>query len=60
MKKHENISLDLIRHSTSHLLAWAVKKLFPEAKLAIGPTIENGFYYDFDLGDKTFSPEDLK
>ncbi|HOH67660.1 MAG TPA: threonine--tRNA ligase, partial [bacterium] len=34
--------------------------LFPEAKLAIGPTIENGFYYDFDLGDKTFSPEDLK
>ncbi|HPW39426.1 MAG TPA: threonine--tRNA ligase, partial [bacterium] len=49
-----------IRHSTSHLLAWAVKKLFPEAKLAIGPTIENGFYYDFDLGDKTFSPEDLK
>ncbi len=47
-----------LRHSASHVLAQAVKRLFPEAKLAIGPAIENGFYYDFDL-DKGFSPEDL-
>lgn len=60
MKQNQNEKLDKIRHSTSHLLAWAVKELFPEAKLAIGPTIDDGFYYDFDLSDKTFSPEDLK
>ncbi|MCX8131089.1 MAG: threonine--tRNA ligase [Clostridia bacterium] len=47
------------RHTTSHILAQAVKRLYPEAKLAIGPSIENGFYYDFDL-DKTFSPEGLE
>ncbi len=47
-----------LRHSASHVLAQAVKRLFPEVKLAIGPAIENGFYYDFDL-DKGFSPEDL-
>ena len=46
------------RHSCSHLLAMAVKSLYPEAKLAIGPAIENGFYYDFDL-PAPFSPEDL-
>ena len=46
------------RHSCSHLLAMAVKSLYPEAKLAIGPAIENGFYYDFDL-PQPFSPEDL-
>ena len=46
------------RHTTSHILAQAVKRLFPEAKLAIGPAIENGFYYDIDL-DHVFSEEDL-
>ncbi|MDI6771580.1 MAG: threonine--tRNA ligase [bacterium] len=46
-------------HSTSHLMAQAVKQLFPEAKLAIGPPIEDGFYYDFDIG-RPFSPEDLE
>ena len=46
-------------HSASHLMAMAVKKLFPEAKLAIGPAIENGFYYDFDI-ETSFTPEDLK
>src|SRR3989344_6220461 len=51
--------LQAIRHSTSHVLAQAVLELFPDAKLAIGPAIEEGFYYDFDLGGKTFSPEDL-
>ena len=45
-------------HSSSHILAQAVKRLFPEAKLAIGPSIENGFYYDFDV-EKPFSEEDL-
>src|SRR6476619_7485786 len=39
--------LDVIRHSTAHLLAYAVKDLFPDAQVTIGPTIENGFYYDF-------------
>ncbi len=59
MKEKQNEKIDLIRHSTSHLLAYAVKELFPDVKFAIGPTIDDGFYYDFDLGDKTFSPEDL-
>lgn len=49
---------NILRHSASHVMAQAVKRLFPEAKLAIGPAVENGFYYDFDL-DKGFSPEDL-
>ncbi|HMB26150.1 MAG TPA: threonine--tRNA ligase [Patescibacteria group bacterium] len=52
--------LQNMRHSLSHVLAMAVLKLFPEAKLAIGPAIENGFYYDFDLGEKAFSKKDLK
>ena len=51
-------ALDIIRHSTSHLMAQAVKCLFPVAKVTIGPAIENGFYYDFDM-DTPFSPEDL-
>jgi threonyl-tRNA synthetase len=46
-------------HSTAHLLAQAVRELFPEAKLAIGPPIEDGFYYDFDIG-RPFTPEDLE
>lgn len=51
--------LQAIRHSTSHVLAQAVLELFPDAKLAIGPAIEEGFYYDFDLGGQTFSEDDL-
>src|SRR5574340_601840 len=50
--------LDLIRHSTAHLLAYAVKELFPEAQVTIGPVIENGFYYDFAYS-RPFTPEDL-
>ncbi|EMS69764.1 threonine--tRNA ligase [Ruminiclostridium cellobioparum] len=46
------------RHTASHVLAQAVKRLFPNVKLAIGPAIDNGFYYDFDI-EKNFSPEDL-
>ena len=52
-------ALDLLRHSTAHLLAQAVKRLFPDAKVGIGPTIEDGFYYDF-LVEKAFTPEDLE
>ncbi|MCF8008876.1 MAG: threonine--tRNA ligase, partial [Halanaerobiales bacterium] len=51
--------LDIYRHTTSHIMAHAVKKIYPEAKLAIGPTIEDGFYYDFDL-EKGLSPDDLE
>ena len=49
---------EIYRHSTSHVMAHAVKKLFPEVKLAIGPAIQDGYYYDFDIS-KTFTPEDL-
>ena len=52
-------ALEIIRHSTSHLMAQAVKSLFPEAQVTIGPAIETGFYYDFDV-DSPFSPEDLE
>jgi threonyl-tRNA synthetase len=51
--------LDLIRHSTAHLLAYAVKELFPDAQVTIGPVIENGFYYDFSY-KRPFTPEDLE
>ena len=51
--------LDILRHSTAHLMAEAVKKLFPSAKVAIGPSIANGFYYDFDF-ERPFTPEDLE
>ena len=51
----------VLRHSTAHVLAQAVTRLFPGAKFTIGPAIENGFYYDFDLPDgKTFSDDDLE
>ncbi|NYT77984.1 threonine--tRNA ligase [Alcaligenaceae bacterium] len=51
--------LDLIRHSTAHLLAYAVKSLFPEAQVTIGPVIDNGFYYDFSY-KRPFTPDDLE
>ena len=50
--------LEMIRHSTAHLLAYAVKELFPQAQVTIGPVIENGFYYDFAY-KRPFTPEDL-
>jgi threonyl-tRNA synthetase len=50
--------LEVIRHSTAHLLAYAVKELFPDAQVTIGPVIENGFYYDFAY-KRPFTPEDL-
>ena len=51
--------LDIIRHSTAHLFAYAVKELFPDAQVTIGPVIENGFYYDFSY-KRPFTPEDLE
>ena len=50
--------LEIIRHSTAHVMAAAVKELFPDALITIGPSIENGFYYDFDV-ETPFTPEDL-
>src|SRR6201993_5309960 len=50
--------VEVIRHSTAHLLAYAVKELFPDAQVTIGPVIENGFYYDFSY-KRPFTPEDL-
>ncbi|AWV00522.1 threonine--tRNA ligase [Burkholderia sp. JP2-270] len=51
--------LDIIRHSTAHLLAYAVKDLYPDAQVTIGPVIDNGFYYDFSY-NRPFTPEDLE
>lgn len=51
--------LEILRHSTAHLLAYAVKSLFPDAQVTIGPVIENGFYYDFSY-KRPFTPEDLE
>lgn len=56
-EKHEG-SLEIIRHSTAHLLAQAVKALFPSAQVTIGPVIEDGFYYDFAF-ERSFTPDDL-
>jgi len=53
------MDLNALRHSCSHILASAVKKLYPKAKLGIGPAIENGFYYDFDISGEGISEEDL-
>lgn len=50
--------VDVIRHSTAHLLAYAVKELYPDAQVTIGPVIDNGFYYDFSY-KRPFTPEDL-
>ncbi len=58
MEKNER--LHTLRHSCSHIMAMAVKKLYPQTKIAIGPAIENGFYYDFDIEGVTLSDADLK
>ena len=55
----ENENLNTLNHSCAHLLAHAIKHLYPEAKFFVGPVIEEGFYYDIDLGDKTLNEEDL-
>ena len=58
MKEENHVDLEILRHSTSHLMAHAVKELYPQAKVAIGPAIETGFYYDFDY-EPGFTEEDL-
>jgi len=59
VKSNTEASLGLLRHTTAHVLAEAVQSLFPEARVTIGPVIENGFYYDFDF-ERGFTPEDLE
>ena len=58
MSDEKSQKLETMRHSASHIMAEAVQSLFPEAKFGIGPAIENGFYYDFDL-PRPLVPEDL-
>ena len=55
----ENEELNVLNHSCAHLLAHAVKHLYPEAKFWVGPVIDDGFYYDIDLGDKSLTVDDL-
>ena len=55
----ENENLSVLNHSCAHLLAQAVKHLYPNAKFWVGPVIEEGFYYDIDLGDEVIKEEDL-
>src|SRR5918999_2578656 len=55
----DDLGRDIVRHSTAHVLAQAVVKLYPGTKYAIGPPIEDGFYYDFDVAEP-FTPEDIK
>src|SRR5882762_9569569 len=52
-------ALDVLRHSSAHALATAVRQLFPQAQIGFGPPIEDGFYYDFDIG-RPFTPEDIE
>jgi len=56
---HSKKGLEILRHSASHVMAQAVRELFPSAKMTFGPSTENGFYYDFDY-DRTFTPQDLE
>jgi len=58
--KKEEASIEVKRHSLSHLLAYAVKEIYPSAKLSIGPAIETGFYYDIDFGEVKISEKELK
>ncbi|MDH4379895.1 MAG: threonine--tRNA ligase [Vampirovibrionales bacterium] len=55
----DELSLDVLRHSAAHILAQAVQNLYTDAKIAIGPCIEDGFYYDFDIASHTLTPEDF-
>ena len=52
-------AFDILNHSTAHLLAHAISELYPHAKMGVGPAIEEGFYYDFDLGETKIEPSDL-
>ena len=58
-EKYEESNLYKIRHSAAHIMAQAVLEMFPDGKITIGPPVENGFYYDFDL-PRNLTPEDLQ
>ncbi len=60
MGDKEDSNIQAMRHSLAHILATAITKLWPEVKLGVGPAVENGFYYDIDLGEKKLSDADLK
>ena len=55
----DNKQLEAMRHSLAHIMASAVKKNWPEAKFGVGPVVEDGFYYDIDLGEVKLSEEDF-
>ena len=55
----EEEELHVLRHSCAHVMAQAIKRLYPEADFAYGPATDNGFYYDVDLGDRKISEEDF-
>ena len=55
----EDKNLNILNHSCAHLLAHAVKHIYPQAKFWVGPVIDEGFYYDIDLGDISLTEEDL-
>ncbi len=55
-----NDSLNIMRHSTAHVLATAIQHLWPTAKFGVGPVVENGFYYDIDLGETVLSESDFE
>src|ERR1041385_5467150 len=59
IRKGDAAALEVIRHSTSHVMAQAVQRLFPGTQVTIGPAIENGFYYDFDRPEGAFTDDDL-
>src|SRR5688572_8904519 len=60
IERSDKAALDVIRHSTSHVMADAVQRLFPGTKVTIGPAIEHGFYYDFDRPEGAFTEKDLE
>ena len=59
-ERHQMTDLQRLRHSCAHIMATAVSRLWPEAKLDIGPPTDEGFYYDFDLEGHRFSPDDFE
>ncbi len=60
LTKKDPESLEILRHTTAHILAQSVQNLYPNAKIAIGPAIENGFYYDFEIPDHQLTPDDFE
>lgn len=59
-KKSDEVNLEAMRHSLAHILASAIKRIWPDAKFGVGPVVDNGFYYDIDIGEENISQEDFK